>query len=521
MIMGPGTRLGRYEIITHLASGGMASVYVARMTAAAGFHRLVAIKRMHGHIAGDEQFVKMFMDEARLAARIRHPNVVPTLDLENDDSGLYLAMEFIEGDSLLGLLKAAAKRGERMPAEIALRVTLDALQGLHAAHELFGDRGEPLNLVHRDVSPHNILVGQDGAARITDFGIARAEERIAHTREGQIKGKLSYMAPETTSGGPFDRRADIFSSAVVIWECLAGRRMFKAGNDIELLRALLDNPIPHLREVAPEYTEALDAVLARALERDPEARFNTAADFADALEGAAAPLEIATQRAVAAYVKDLAGEHIAEVEAAVRGFTDGTATLMRLLPTGEHLPTAPGERGFGSGTPATAPDAALVRNAARSLEGPPSRKRAVLIGLLAGALVVLGAAVASVTLLVATAPRAQPGAQPAGAEQEAPQRPPSAQAPAAAPAQGDEPVTSATVPTIPTVVLAAPTAGESPSIRPAPATTTSRVTDAAAPAPLTVQEPVATPAVLATPPPAAQAPPPRATANPSFNPEAM
>jgi hypothetical protein len=198
----PGTRLGRYEVITEIASGGMATVFLGRALGAAGFQRLVAIKCLHPHVAKDQEFVEMFMDEARLAARIRHPNVVATQDLENGDEGLFLVMDFVDGDGLLGLLRGVFKERKRVPIPIALRIVLDVCAGLHAAHELTGQSGEPLRLVHRDVSPHNILVGVDGIARITDFGIARAEERLSVTRDGQIKGKIAYMAPEQTSGDP-------------------------------------------------------------------------------------------------------------------------------------------------------------------------------------------------------------------------------------------------------------------------------------------------------------------------------
>lgn len=318
MTVPPGTRFGRYEVITEIASGGMATVYLGRALGAAGFQRLVAIKVLHPHVAHDDDFVSMFMDEARLAARIRHPNVVPTLDLENGTDGLFLVMEFVEGDSLLGLLRSAHRAQTRIPVPVVLRIVLDVLQGLHAAHELTGDRGEPLRLVHRDVSPHNILVGVDGIARITDFGIARAEERLGVTREGQVKGKLAYMAPEQTTGKPVDRRADLFSTGVVLWECLTGRRLFHGQTDGEVLHNLLDKPIPRLREVVPELPSELDTVCAKALSRDPDERFQTAAQFADALEEAGGAVGIGSARAVAKYVREVSGEKIDALSRQVR-----------------------------------------------------------------------------------------------------------------------------------------------------------------------------------------------------------
>ena len=328
-----GTRFGRYEVIAEIASGGMATVYLGRALGAAGFTRLVAIKLMHPHVGKDEEFIAMFMDEARLAARIRHPNVVPTLDLENGDDGLFLVMEYIEGDGLLNLMRLASKAGARIPAPVVLRIGLDILNGLHAAHELTGDRGEPLKLVHRDVSPHNILLGIDGIARITDFGIARAEERISATRDGQIKGKLAYMAPEQTSATPVDRRADLFSTGVVLWECLAGRRLFHGQNDGEVLRNLLANPIPRLRSIVPDLPEALDAVCARALEREPDNRFVNAAQFAEALEEAGGSLGIGSARAVSQYVREISGERIAAMAGRVRdSIPDANTSAVRPTP---------------------------------------------------------------------------------------------------------------------------------------------------------------------------------------------
>ena len=208
-----GRRLGRYEVLARLASGGMAGVYVARALGVAGFERLFAVKVLHPHLAHEQEFITMFLDEARLAARIRHPNVVPTIDIsDTQDAGYYLVMEYIEGDHLGALLQQAYKLGTRLPPPIALRVIVDALEGLAAAHELTDESGRRINLVHRDVSPHNVMVGTDGIARITDFGVAKAEVRLSTTREGQFKGKLAYMAPEHASTGEADQRSDLFSA---------------------------------------------------------------------------------------------------------------------------------------------------------------------------------------------------------------------------------------------------------------------------------------------------------------------
>ncbi len=333
--------MGRYEILTQIASGGMATVWLARSLGAGGFQRLVAIKALHPHVADDEVFTSMFMDEARLAARIRHPNVVPTLDLENGADGLFLVMEFVEGDSLVGLVRALARAQQPLSPSVTLRVMLDVLAGLRAAHELTDDEGELLNLVHRDVSPHNILLGVDGITKITDFGVARANARIGITREGQIKGKLSYMAPEQTTGDPVDARADIFSAGIVLWECLAGKRLFQAETDGAVVRKLIDMPIPRLRDVAPEYPEELDAVCAKALARNVDERYTTAAEFAEALEAAAEPIGIASQRQVGALVRELIAPKLAALRGSIRPSTSAPATTS----SGSGAPAAAGSSG--------------------------------------------------------------------------------------------------------------------------------------------------------------------------------
>ncbi len=318
-----GLQLGRYELLHEIATGGMATVYLARARSVAGFERVVAIKVCHPHLRHEEEFSSMFLDEARLAARIHHPNVVSTLDVGEAEQ-LYLVMEYIEGDRISGLIKAAARRGERVPVPITLRVMIDVLSGLHAAHELKDHQGHPLNIVHRDVSPQNILVGVDGVTRITDFGIAKAEARLTVTREGQVKGKMSYMAPEQLSSTNVNRRADVYAAGVVLWEALTGRRLFRADTEAETLNLVLHGVVPAPSTVAPEIVPEVDAVLRKALERDPDKRFQSAAEFADALENLDV-LKVATTRAVAAYICDLLAEPIQKRRELVRKFSEGAA----------------------------------------------------------------------------------------------------------------------------------------------------------------------------------------------------
>jgi serine/threonine protein kinase len=315
-------RVDRYELVGELASGGMATVFLARLSGVGGFQRFVAMKRLHPHLANEKEFVEMFLDEARIAARIHHPNVVPILEVGASPVGYYLVMEYIEGDTLARLLARAAQRGKRIPIPIALRIAVDTLSGLHAAHELRDDTGDPVNLVHRDVSPQNVLVGVDGIARITDFGVARAASRLTATRVGQLKGKIAYMAPEQAAGEEtLDRRADVFAAGIVIWEELAAKRLFKAENEAATLSRVMTEPVPPLSVIVPGLSLQLSNVVMRALERDPNKRFATCAQFGDALEAAAVGKErIATPRELAAYVTEVLGEEVSAQREAVRAW---------------------------------------------------------------------------------------------------------------------------------------------------------------------------------------------------------
>jgi serine/threonine-protein kinase len=215
--------IGRYVLFREIAHGGMATVHLGRLRGVGGFARTVAIKRLHPQFARDPEFVSMFLDEARLAARVQHPNVVSVLDVVASERELFLVMDYVHGEALSRLLKHARACGIPVPANIVCAVLLDLLYGLHAAHEALSERGDPLNIVHRDVSPQNVLVGVDGIARVLDFGIAKPAQRVHQsTRTGQLKGKLSYMAPEQFSTGAVDRRADVYSAAVLLWEALTG-----------------------------------------------------------------------------------------------------------------------------------------------------------------------------------------------------------------------------------------------------------------------------------------------------------
>jgi hypothetical protein len=353
----PGHRLGRYEVLARLASGGMAVVYVANAQGAAGFERLVAIKVLHANLAYEEEFIRMFLDEARLAARIRHPNVVSTIDIsDTPEAGYYLVMEYVEGDHLGALLSTAHKLEERLPIPVVLRIVIDALGGLGAAHELRDDDGKRLNLVHRDVSPHNVMVGSDGTSRLTDFGVAKAEDRLTHTRDGQVKGKLAYMAPEQASLGTCDSRSDLFAMGIILWECVTGRRMFRAESTAATLNRLLHDEIAPPSAVDPVLAP-LDPLLKRALARDPAARFQSAEEMIEALEALAPTVGgVAPRRAVAKAVERYAIEKLERDRRVVE-------SARSALRSGQPLMDAAGEAAGGS--EGTSPS----RSAARARTG--------------------------------------------------------------------------------------------------------------------------------------------------------
>ncbi len=301
----PARRMGRYETLRKIAAGGMATVYVGRAMGPAGFERLVAVKVMHEHIAEDPEFSAMFLDEARLAARIRHPNVVPTLDVAED--GHYIVMDLVEGASLRDVLYHRRDEGlGPMPVSAALRIILDTLEGLQAAHTLLGPDGNPLNIVHRDISPHNILVGIDGISRITDFGIAYAEARLTQTASGQLKGKMPYMAPEQLEGHALDQRVDVYAAGCVLWEMLVGKRLFAGPNEAALAVKVLQGPTVSPRQHNPEVPPEIDEVCMRALASKHE-RFASAFALIEALEDASekANVRVARPRTVAAFTEGI------------------------------------------------------------------------------------------------------------------------------------------------------------------------------------------------------------------------
>jgi len=347
-----------------LGTGGMATVHLATMRGAAGFARTVAVKRMHPHVAADPELAAMFADEARLAARVRHPNVVPTFDVLGDDDMLQIVMEYVHGVTVAELAKLVAARGERIPPPVGLAIVRDALQGLHAAHEAVDESGEPLRIVHRDVSPQNILVGTDGIARVLDFGIAKARTRAYQTRaDAGIRGKLAYMAPEQLDGQPASRSTDLFAASVVLWEVLTGKRLFAGETEAQTVFLVLAE-VPAPSSVDPVLAP-LDAVVLRGLARDPAERWTSAREMALAL-AEAAPLAEAAE--TAQWVEQIAEPHLRECGARVRDLSvalqadalDVTRTAAAVLSKVPVLAPAPRRRRARRGAVAAAVVIGLV-----------------------------------------------------------------------------------------------------------------------------------------------------------------
>jgi serine/threonine-protein kinase len=298
----------------------MAVVYLARALDGRAVAPLVAIKRPHKHLVTDKNFLAMLLDEARLASSIDHPNVVRVRELRFDEGEAAIVMDYVEGASLSELMKELTVVKRAFDPKIALRMVKDSLAGLHAAHELADPSGKPLGIVHRDVSPHNILVGSDGKSRLTDFGIAQAAGRFQSTKTQEVKGKLAYLAPERVDKRRMcTRQSDVFSMGIVLWECIAGRRLFRGEEAVDTLQEVMHLPIPRLRQLGCDISGPLDDAIARSLSRDLEHRYATALEFATALEEASGPTAIAPHEHVARMLEATHGARMTERQAEVAG----------------------------------------------------------------------------------------------------------------------------------------------------------------------------------------------------------
>ncbi len=313
----------------------MGAVYLARVTGIGGFQREVALKLMHAHLKLDPELSRHLVQEANLAVKIRHPNVVSVIDVGDDPFGIYLVMDYVEGDTLSAVQRLAARESTGLPLRFGMKIMLDALAGLHAAHELLDENGNSLDLVHRDFSPQNVLVGIDGIARLTDFGIAKATSGEGSTSTGIIKGKIAYMPPEQARGETVDRRADIWSAGVVAWQVVTGRKLYPGKiNDAAVLLKVTTQRPPHVREVKPDAPRELADVIANALQMKPEDRYPTALAFRNALSAACRSLgETADSEEVGAFVRGLVEPIVNERRIRAKEISELRAKMGRLAET--------------------------------------------------------------------------------------------------------------------------------------------------------------------------------------------
>jgi eukaryotic-like serine/threonine-protein kinase len=448
-ILPPGTRLDRYQIIRRLQKGGMAELYLARQLAEGGYEKIVAVKRVLPHLAEDRTFVEMFLNEARLAAGLSHGNIAQVLDFGSEGDEHYLVLEYVHGRSVLELLRQAGKQGG-LPLSCALTIVHEVAAALHYAHDKTGSDGRPLGLVHRDVSPSNVLVSYDGEVKLVDFGIAKATAHTRATKSGTIKGKLAYMAPEQVRGEAIDRRADVFSLAVVAYELCTGRRCFVAPGEFALINRVAAGRYERPSSVRPGFPAALEAIIVRGLAVEPEERFTSAREL------------------------QLAIEELAEVEGHRLSKVALSDTMHALFghvayPTAEALPAV------GSSAAAVAPTAGPLVASASSPAAPlvadepeptPSRRgRATVI--VAASTLVLGVA------LGIGLPRlfADEGRAPAGEAAWADDAP-AAPSPGSAPARPNAPAATpadAPAPSAPAAAVAPPPDSADPEAEAAPA----------------------------------------------------
>jgi len=334
-----GVLFGKYRLFARLGSGGMADVFLTVAHSAMNVNRLVVIKRLRAEHANDRSICEMFLDEARLAARLNHPNVVQTFEAGTEAKSFYLAMEYIEGQPLSRILNALKRAGRTLEPKIAARICADFLCGLHYAHELTDFDGTPIGIVHRDVSPQNIMVTYEGAVKLVDFGIAKAVG-TSQTAHGVFKGKVAFMAPEQVRGEPVDRRADLFAAGIVLWESATGKILMADTTPAATIYNVMSKPIPRASEVNPTIPAVLDAIIERALSRSRSDRFQSAKEMRDALESFIASEGGVNNDELGDLTKTLFAEKREKVQAQIRSQL-AMLSLGRVTESGRHLTLPP------------------------------------------------------------------------------------------------------------------------------------------------------------------------------------
>ena len=470
--------LGRYELLLPIATGGMAMVWAARVKGTRGFQKIVAVKTMLSKLSEDAQFEQMFLDEASLASQIRHPNVVEISDLGEQDGVLYLAMEWIDGVPLNQLMKTAKSVGG-VPLPIAVRVVMNACAGLQAAHELRDATGQLIGLVHRDVSPQNILVTYDGVSKVVDFGVAKATAMGGGaTVAGQLKGKVSYMAPEQVRGEAIDRRVDIFAMGIVLYALTSGKHPFRRESEAATMYTIAsDEVVVPPSKFIPNYPPSLEAVLLKALAKDKNDRFATASEFQRALDQCLPAAERAnTDEDIGAFIRQLFGSKREESRAALAdalALADKSRPDIIANPRIQSQRRSLPERGLNAGSLGDESKTFGILGSPPASPSPARKPALLVLSLCAALLLAVAAAFAlsksKTSHAVTPAPSAEGGKSPAminAAMPLAPQAQPVESA-RVAPLTSPAPVATRTV-AVPRVVPAVPLAQPTASVKPKP-----------------------------------------------------
>ncbi|QRK13738.1 serine/threonine protein kinase [Archangium violaceum] len=342
-----GLTVGRYQLLTKLAVGGMAEIWLARQSGPQGFEKFVAIKRIVERLSSDSEFVGLFLDEARLAAQLNHPHIVQILELGEEEGAYYIAMEYLAGENSASIAKACARQKKPLPLALAVRIIADAAEGLAYAHAKQGPDGALLGIVHRDVSPHNILVTYEGTVKLLDFGIAKAANRETQTMVGQVRGKAAYMSPEQARGEPLDGRSDIFSLGIVLFELVTGTRLFPSTDSLGVMNMLAgETPLPLAHERNPRVPESLSRIISRALARQPAQRYPSARHFHAALQAWLRGLpKVPDCCELARFMTQLFGERIQERARLLESARSGDLTpssARRVAGRSQSSPSMPG-----------------------------------------------------------------------------------------------------------------------------------------------------------------------------------
>ncbi len=415
-----GAQLGKYQLIRRIATGGMAELFLARASAIHGFEKLVVLKRILPQHAESDDFIRMFLAEARLAATLHHPNIVQVYDIGEQDAAYFFTMEFVQGQDLRRVVRAARKAQRVLPLEHILHVVMGVAAGLHHAHEKIGLDGRPLGIVHRDVSPSNVLVTYEGGVKIVDFGIAKAATAQTVTAAGTLKGKIPYMSPEQCRGESVDQRSDIFSIGTLLWELTTGSRLFTGDNEFAIINKVAAGDVPAPSSVRGDYPPELEAIVMRALQSDREQRYGSALDLQIDLEDFAreARLPVSSAR-MAKFMRELFGSEIRALNASLSDRLDEQPTMPRPALSKEVLAAAismPPVEAVEAGTELTPSE--VIANQAQITPGPEPSLRvgsatdisyeprrpgglAIALAVLTGMVVVLGLATAFYFLFLA------------------------------------------------------------------------------------------------------------------------